>query len=308
MWNKQKLVSLWNDAYDFYLVCKEKSLLLYDKIYNKFHWRPKVLNLEDSLNYIIENQCSISRYGDGEIKIATGRPLVFQKVSERMQKMMQDSLEIPVDNHVVCIPDVFGKMNYTNKAGQAHWEHHMAHNRQLWYSFLSKDRLYLDAFISRFYTSYFEKEKCRRLFNLTKRIWDKKNLLIIEGEKSRLGVGNDLFDNVNSIQRILAPNTDAFDFYDEIIEKALEFRKEDVLILLALGPTASILAWDLAKHGYWAIDIGHIDIEYELFLMGAKGMVPVKNKYVNEAEGGQDVGNIADEKYNSEIVCRFSAS
>lgn len=31
------------------------------------------------------------------------------------------------------------------------------------------------------------------------------------------------------------------------------------LILIALGMTATVLAYDLSKAGFWAIDIGHID-------------------------------------------------
>lgn len=41
------------------------------------------------------------------------------------------------------------------------------------------------------------------------------------------------------------------------------------LVLIALGHTATVLAYDLAEVGYQAIDIGHIDIEYEWFLMRA---------------------------------------
>ena len=37
-------------------------------------------------------------------------------------------------------------------------------------------------------------------------------------------------------------------------------------MLIALGPTATILAYDLAEKGVQALDVGHIDIEYEWFL------------------------------------------
>ena len=77
------------------------------------------------------------------------------------------------------------------------------------------------------------------------------------------------------------------------------------MILLALGPTATILAYDLALKGYQAIDIGHVDIEYEWFRMGATHKVPVPNKFVNEAGAGVGVGDIDNKKYLSEIVCRF---
>ena len=73
------------------------------------------------------------------------------------------------------------------------------------------------------------------------------------------------------------------------------------MILLAIGPTATILAYDLYKEGYQAIDIGHVDIEYEWFLRQAKTKIKIENKYVCEAGAGQNVGDIQDEKYLSEI-------
>ena len=138
-----------------------------------------------------------------------------------------------------------------------------------------------------------------------KKIWNNKDILLIEGEKSRLGIGNDLFDNVKSIQRILAPNRNAFKHYNDILKEVCKYNPADYLILLALGPTATILAYDLALKGYQAIDIGHVDIEYEWFKMGATHKVPVPNKFVNEAGAGAGVGDIDNKKYLSEIVCRF---
>ena len=41
------------------------------------------------------------------------------------------------------------------------------------------------------------------------------------------------------------------------------------MIIIALGPTATVLAYDLAKEGYQALDMGHFDIEYEWYLRNA---------------------------------------
>ena len=147
--------------------------------------------------------------------------------------------------------------------------------------------------------------KCAFYFKLIQQIWADKDILLIEGEKSRLGVGNDLFDNVKSIRRILAPNTNAFDHYDAIMKIVQKYSPNEYLILLALGPTATVMAYNLAQKGYQAIDIGHIDIEYEWYRMGASHKVPIPSKYVNEADAGVGVGDIHDEKYKKEIICRF---
>jgi len=129
--------------------------------------------------------------------------------------------------------------------------------------------------------------------------------LIIEGEKSRLGVGNDLFNNAKSIKRILCPAVNAFNVYDKIISEAKKI-DQSILILLAIGPTSTILAYDLYKLGYQAIDVGHIDIEYEWFLRKAKKRTQIYNKFVNEALGNKfKIANVTDIKYYKEIISKI---
>ena len=138
-----------------------------------------------------------------------------------------------------------------------------------------------------------------------KKIWDQKDILIIEGEKSRLGIGNDLFNNTKSIKRIICPIKNAFKVYDKIINSVLKCN-EKRLILLALGPTATILSYDLYKLGYQSVDVGHVDIEYEWFLRNATHKIQIENKYVNEARGKRyNFTKVKDKKYYSQIIAKI---
>ena len=112
-------------------------------------------------------------------------------------------------------------------------------------------------------------------------MWKGENIVLIEGSGSRLGVGNDLFKDVLSLGRIICPPENAFLKYEEIKKEALKIDK-DKLILVSLGPTAKVLAYDLFLLGYRIIDIGHIDMEYEMFIRGEKKLTKVPNKYFNE--------------------------
>lgn len=171
---------------------------------------------------------------------------------------------------------------------------------------LDRKRQYYSAQISRFYLDYKDKSNKAEYVKRIKKIWDNKDVVIIEGDKSRLGVGNDLFSNMRSIERIICPAEHAFAKYDEIMEEALKVSK-DKLILLALGPTATVLAYDLYKAGYRAIDIGHIDIEYEWFLRKATTKIKIENKYVTEIkEGRVNIADVNDKKYESEIIARIN--
>lgn len=120
---------------------------------------------------------------------------------------------------------------------------------------------------------------------------------------TRLGIGNDLFDNVCSTRRILCPPHNAYDRRMKIKESIhLHYNAGD-LILLALGPAATVLAADLAQDGIQALDIGHIDIEYSWYLMGAKKKVAIHHKYTNEVLNGRiEEDNFVDETYQKQII------
>ena len=135
------------------------------------------------------------------------------------------------------------------------------------------------------------------------KLWDGEDVLFVEGEQTRLGVGNDLFSNARSIQRVLAPAKNAFAVYDDILRATVENGKGK-LIILALGPTATVLANDLDKYGCRALDLGHIDIEYEWFKQRATTRTPISGKFTNEAKDQGIVSECLDPTYLSQIVAR----
>ena len=206
-----------------------------------------------------------------------------------------------MENHIVCLSDTFGDLKQFNAYGKEFWGCFMGMYRKKWMSFLKPGKVYYNTNMTRPYMDYVDKSPCARRFQMLKEIWKGRDIVLIEGEKSRLGIGNDLFDTAASIRRILAPATNAFDKYEEILKRACQLEKE-CLILIALGPTATILSYDLAKAGYQALDIGHVDVEYEWFLMGATEKIPIKNKYVNESLKGREIGELQDETYLSQII------
>lgn len=152
---------------------------------------------------------------------------------------------------------------------------------------------------------YKDKSGAPRRFARLKQLWQDDDLLIVEGEQSRLGVGNDVFDNARSIRRILCPATDAWSRYEDILDAVHRHVGKHDTVILALGQTATVMAYDLAHEGHRALDLGHIDIEYEWMLMGATEKVPVPGKFTNEARGGNQVADVDNQLYESQILERI---
>ena len=265
----------------------------------------KIISAEDTLNEIIYNNKSISRFGDGEFNLIFGRGIKFQKTNKNLSKRLKEVLLSNEKDLLIGIPDSlnFEYLNNLIPRTKRFWKKWIKKNK-FKLIFLHKKVNYYSSFISRFYIIQKDKSNVQKYIKKLKKIWEKKDVLIIEGEKSRFGVDNDLFDNIKSIQRILCPSKNAFFIYNKILKEALKTDKKN-LILLVLGPTASVLAYDLYKAGYQVIDIGHVDIEYEWFIRNVTSKIIIKGKYVNEVKGGnKNIQNVKDKNYYNQIIAK----
>lgn len=269
-----------------------------------FMHEPKVMSREETIDYILQNKCSISRNGDGEIFLMRGERIDFQECNPKLSVLMKQALSESNEKYLPCIIDVFRK----DYKPSVYYKNHLLHYRYYWYKFTNSKVKYGDAGITRFYSTKGDAARAKETIASLRRIWDNRNVLIVEGEQSRLGVGNDLFDNAAVIKRILAPSVDAFSRYDELKQATESYADKGMLILLALGPTATALAYELYKDGYWAIDIGHVDICYEWYLRGLERGANIPGKYTNESDGDKLVGTLSNtvmEKYRSEIIAEI---
>lgn len=278
-----------------------------DRMTKAWVGQPKICSIEETYEKILQDQVSVSRFGDGEFKWMAQLPqFTFQTPSPLMRQRLLEISKSDLPNHIVCLSDTFGDLKQYNSYGRKFWGEFMGKYRKKWMSYLLPGKTYYNTNMTRPYMDYADKTPCANRFTMLKKIWEAREVVLVEGEKSRLGIGNDLFASAKSVRRILAPATNAFDVYEEIYQSCLQLPKE-VLVLIALGPTATILAYDLAKVGYQALDIGHVDVEYEWFRMGALEKVPLANKYVNESLEGREVGELKDLTYQNQIIAKIEA-
>lgn len=261
---------------------------------------PQIMTEEETIDEIVNNKRSISRFGDGEFSLIFGvSHWRFQKNDKRLAERLREVVTSKEENIMIGLNNFYGDLSHRTDSEAIGIRRYITPSvRRQHMELLRTDRVYANACISRNGT-------LKKVQN-QKRIWDNKDCVFIEGDKTRMGVGNDLFDNIKSIQRILCPSEHAFDKYDAILEESLKI-PSDKTILIALGPTASVLAYDMAKAGYHAIDIGHVDLSYEWFLRtGSSKKAEVSYKYNNEWTNGYIVEEIHDEKYESQIIADLS--
>ena len=267
---------------------------------------PKFYELEETVEAIVREKRSMARFGDGEFAIMAGRErCLFQNADAKLGERLREVMACEEEGLLIGIPDQYGSLKAFNREGKYGIRPYMTDEvRKEHRQFIDLERIYHNAYISRPYAMYADNhtDGPKQRFRNLQRIWEGRDVIFVEGALTRLGVGNDLFDNAASIRRIVAPPVNSFACYDEILKAALQFAGKDSLFLIALGPSAGVLAYDLFHAGCQALDIGHLDLEYEWYLRGAGGRCTVEYKYNNEFAGGDRVADIQDEGYLSQIV------
>lgn len=274
-------------------------------------WYPQIAPKEQAVYRIVHEGASMARFGDGEFAAIQGRIRhKFQTVGDaKLAVRLKEVLASNEQNLLIGIADNYGSLDRYTEQAKREIRHYMTRQvRKEHLALLDREHLYYDAYVTRPYVMYADNQTSApaERFRQLKEIWEGRDCIFVEGSQTRLGTGNDLFHNAASIKRILGPAEDAFSQYDKLLDCCLR-QPKDRLFLLALGPTATVLAYDLYKAGYQAVDVGHVDLEYEWFLKGEGRRTPVIGKYNNEVVGGENPEELEDERYKNQITADFSA-
>ena len=224
---KKKLIKIYEYLW-------KKQAFIKDYILKKKIGVPYIMSMDETLDYILKNHCSVSKYGDGELKLSVGESIRFQKYGDNLSRKSKLILK-GNSNSLVCVPNIFEDFYWISEKPYEYTWQVMIKNLKEWTNCLNLDCEYGNSFISRPNFDWKDKKQCGKWFDSLKKIWDGRSIIFIEGNKSRLG--------------------------------------------------------------YWAIDIGHIDIEYEWFKLGT-----IANKYTNEAIGGDIVNSNIDVEFENQII------
>ena len=107
-----------------------RRYLLILKIKKSF---PKTMNIPETIDYILDNKCSISRFGDGEYSILTGHGIRnYQEFDETLTKRLREIICNPTKN---CLIGIVPPKNL-NKF----WTRHFITNYKHYQKYLNKNK------------------------------------------------------------------------------------------------------------------------------------------------------------------------
>lgn len=301
---KPFLVRQYGKLYLSYKSCQAALLSKKDAEFAQKN-RLNIMSIEQTIEYILKNKCSVARYGDGEFNLLTDKAIGFQNNDPELVEGLRTVIKNPHSSCFVCIPGLFSYEDEYTDSAIKFWKRILVHKRALWYSYCNREYHYGNADMTRFYITIKDKTRADTIFPMLQKIWEGQDVVIIEGLLSRLGVGTEMFSNTTHIERVLCPPENAYSVYEEIYRYICKNVNKDKLILLAIGPTATVLANQLAADGYWAVDIGNIDKEYEWWQQKVEKRTRNPIKYSGEVAGATVVEDCLDEEYLSQIVAKI---
>lgn len=255
---------------------------LYEK--GILHNRIQVHTVDETIDELLHTNKSMVRFGDGEIVMIKGGSLMLQKASPEIARGLAEILRYTEEDLIVTIPGVFETLSDHRKASRQFWRDHLFFCRKIYEKYCNPNRIYFNTFVSRCYYYLEDRDGVGAKFAKIRKIWENKDIVIVEGERTHNGVGNDLFDTARSIERIICPPSDAYRAVPAILNACTDYDK-DRLFVLSVGVAAKFLAVELFQRGYRALDIGNMDMEYEWYVRRAPGKIRLeKHELISEKE------------------------
>lgn len=200
---------------------------------------PRVLGEIDTLDCVSQG-FSLARFGDGEIHLIRGRHAKLQEARPDLAARLRAILA--QNTHGRCLVGIPNLEAETPKA--AFWD------RFRDAADLMGDAVYASAFVTRPDSApWIDRPAYWRTLEA---LWVGQDVTLVRGTAKSLTAG-DLAD-AGAIREIVAPARNAWRQYGALLEAI----GRPARALLCLGPTATVLAVDLAARGVHAIDLGHI--------------------------------------------------
>lgn len=249
----------------------------------------KVHTVDETIDELIRTNKSMVRFGDGEFTMIRGRSLKLQEVNPEIVESLKRIVGFQYDDMIVTIPDIFDDLSIYRKESRQFWKDHLLFSRKVYEQYCNVNKEYYNTCISRFYITLDDKSQSAGWIEKIKQIWKDKDVVVVEGERTHNGVGNDLLDTAKTVERIIGPSSNAYERLDEIFECCTQYPKDRVF-LISLGAAAKSLTERLFLAGYRALDIGNLDMEYEWYLRRVNSKEPVLKHDVVGIEANERAG------------------
>lgn len=221
---------------------------------------PTVLGCHETVEAIVTGKLSVSRMGDGELRVVEGGGTKTQPGDPELTRRMREILKSSDPRLMVCILDLWSEYEVgcewasrekvTARFGAEAWVR----------KYLQPGRVHGCASISRLCTWALGDHAA--WWAKVRQIWGGRPVLLVTGSKKGRAAEFGLLDNAEKVETWdLAQKTDCWQRYPKILAECERWARKqagDPLVYAAIGATATVLAADLSARGVQCIDAGHM--------------------------------------------------
>ncbi len=223
--------------------------------------QPKVLTMQETVQKLLTEDISFCRYGDGELDLIKRKDGVFQRYDAKLIARLKEILAARSDKLLVGINYYFYHLpENMHLAQEVFYRCKTLQYRHELARYIDNDRVYGDSLISMPYHLYLNFD-CASYYDQVSKLWANQEIVMICGKTVFDKIEHNIFERAAHIEYIYGPRQNAFDSYDELLNKALATDPKKTKFLI-MGPTATVLAHELSQRGHRAIDIGHLAKDY----------------------------------------------
>ena len=245
----------------------EKECLEIVKQYVNSKQYPNIAGIDETIETLISKQCSIARYGDGEFTLCFGRNIGFQNADNILQKRLREILKSNSEHCLVALPEC--KLEDISPFWIRYWFENF------------KDIVSLLHSQTKYYNQSISREFSIEQLNTLKQLWTNRFVVFVFGKGSRFNCSHEIFTDIKGHSIVYGLPQHAWSEYSKLLNEVKQeaSKHNNPLILISLGPTATVLAFDLCMNGNQAIDIGHITNVYDRLVYGAAKPEELPIKY-----------------------------
>jgi len=155
---------------------------------------PQIKSIEETVDKIVNDRCSISRFGDGEFSCMNCSRIAFHDPSEKLAERLKEVISSNLPNLLIGLADCYGSLDCYVPYTRKYWRKYMSKKRQMTYSYLDMNRVYYNAFVNRFYLNFNKTDeyyaRCSAYVEKLKDIWKDRDVVLFESREARLGVSS----------------------------------------------------------------------------------------------------------------------
>ena len=227
--------------------------------------KPVFASDDECFSLLINSKASICRFGDGELNLCEEKGIPFQKASPQLAERLREVLSSDIPGILIAIPELlYSDRSFYSKCARNFTRNFGCFFIDVLNKYIHPQKTYYPAGITLRYAGISEYD-FKKYFDDFIRIWKDKDITIICGKTVFDKLEHNIFDFAKSVEYQYAPSINAFEEYDTVLKQALTINKNRMVIII-LGPTATVLAYDLALQGYQALDLGHIAKSYDWYI------------------------------------------